>query len=87
MKILIFTQHFWPENFRINYMAEFLSKNKIIKKLSVFTGKPNYPEGKIYRGYKKFFFEETKNHKIKIYRSQVIPRGNSSAIRLILNYF
>lgn len=86
MKILIFTQHFWPENFRINYIAEFLSKNKIIKKLSVFTGKPNYPEGKIYRGYKKFFFEKSKKHKIKIYRSQIIPRGNSSATRLILNY-
>ena len=55
MKILIFTQHFWPENFRINYMAEFLSKNKIIKKLSVFTGKPNYPEGKFIEVIKVFF--------------------------------
>ena len=58
MKILIFTQHFWPENFRINYMAEFLSKNKIIKKLFLFIGKPNYHEGKIYRGYKSFFLKK-----------------------------
>lgn len=86
MKILIFTQHFWPENFRINFMAEFLSKNKIVKKLSVFTGKPNYPKGKIYRGYKKFFFEKRKKNKIQIYRSQIIPRGSASSIRLILNY-
>ena len=86
MKILIFTQHFWPENFRINYIAEFLSKNKIVKKLSVFTGKPNYPKGNIYKGYKKFSFEKRKKNKIRIYRSQIIPRGNSSSIRLILNY-
>ena len=86
MKILIFTQHFWPEKFRINYIAEFLSKNKIVKKLSVFTGKPNYPEGKIYKGYKKYFFQISKKNKIQIYRSQIVPRGNSSAIRLMVNY-
>ena len=86
MRLIIFTQHFWPENFRINSIAKYLSKNKIIKKLSIFTAKPNYPAGKIFKGYKKFQFEKKKKEKITIYRSQIIPRGNSSAINLILNY-
>jgi len=86
MKIIIFTQHFWPENFRINNIAEYLSKKSIIKKLSVFTAKPNYPKGKIFKGFKKFSFEQNKKKKIKIYRTQIIPRGKAKSINLILNY-
>ena len=86
MKLIIFTQHFWPENFRINDMAEQIIKNKKIKELSVFTAKPNYPKGRILTGYKKFSFEEKKRGKIKIYRTQIIPRGKASTIDLVLNY-
>ena len=44
MNILLFSQRFWPENFRINNIAEKLSsKNNIF----VVTEKPNYPSGKI----------------------------------------
>ncbi len=86
MKIIVFSQHFWPEKFRINYLVEELSKNNKIKRLSVFTAKPNYPEGKILKGYNKFFFKKQIKKKILIFRSQIIPRGNSSAIKLIFNY-
>ena len=42
MNILIFSQRFWPENFRINKIAEKLSiKNNVF----VATEKPNYPKG------------------------------------------
>ena len=57
MNILIFSQRFWPENFRINSIAEKLSvKNKIF----VVTEKPNYPNMKINKKYlkTKFFFEK-----------------------------
>lgn len=50
------------------------------------TGKPNYPEGKFFKGYG--FFKKNKEdyHGIKIIRVPVIPRGKGGAFRLILNY-
>ena len=42
MKILFFTQYFWPENFRINELVNYLSKKKNI----VLTSYPSYPQKK-----------------------------------------
>ena len=44
MRILIVTQHFWPEDFRINELAIGFIDNG--HDVSVLTGYPNYPEGK-----------------------------------------
>ena len=44
MKILIVSQYFWPENFRINDLSSELSKRG--HKVTILTGKPNYPEGR-----------------------------------------
>ena len=50
MKILIISQYFWPENFRINELSNQL---KILgNEVTVLTGLPNYPEGKIYEEFK-----------------------------------
>ena len=46
MKILIFNQYFWPENFRINEIACALKSRG--HEVEVMTGKPNYPEGKFF---------------------------------------
>lgn len=83
MNILLFSQRFWPENFRINNIAEKLSnRNNIF----VVTEKPNYPSGKIKKKYNKskFLYEKYKN--IKIYRSPTIERGKNNKIQLLLNY-
>lgn len=85
MKILIVSQYFWPENFKINDVAKGLVEKGY--NVSVLTGLPNYPKGKIYNGYsfpknKKEIYEG-----ITIYRSLLIPRGNGSGVRLFLNYF
>ena len=83
MNILLFSQRFWPENFRINKIAEKLSsKNNIF----VVTEKPNYPSGKIKKKYTntKFFNEKYKN--IKIYRTPTIERRKNSKVWLLLNY-
>ena len=83
MNILLFSQRFWPENFRINNIAEKLSnRNNIF----VVTEKPNYPSGKIKKKYKSknFYYEKWKN--IRIYRSPTIERGKNSKIRLFINY-
>ena len=52
MKILIVTQHFYPENFKINDLCSELIKNG--NDLTILTGKPNYPKGKYYNGYSFF---------------------------------
>ena len=49
LKILIVTQYFWPENFKINDLALEL-KNKGYE-IDILTGIPNYPTGKIFDGY------------------------------------
>ena len=50
MRILIVSQYFWPENFRVNEIAEFLKKENI--EVDILTGNPNYPEGKIFEDFK-----------------------------------
>ena len=52
MRILILSHYFWPENFKINDFANFLSKEN---KITVLTGEPSYPNKKIFNGYKKNF--------------------------------
>ena len=47
MRILIFSQYFWPETFRINEVSETLSD--MGHKIEVVTGKPNYPFGKLFK--------------------------------------
>ena len=85
MKILIVTQYFWPENFRINDLAvEFKKKGHDI---TVLTGIPNYPEGYFYSGYSPFKKRVEEFQGVKIYRVPLISRGNSKGLRLILNYF
>ncbi|MDO8685883.1 MAG: glycosyltransferase WbuB, partial [Clostridiales bacterium] len=49
MKVLIVTQYFWPENFRISDLAEGLRDRG--HQVAVLTGKPNYPSGRFFSGY------------------------------------
>ena len=41
MKILIISQYFWPENFRINEVVKFFTSSGY--EVEVLTGEPNYP--------------------------------------------
>ena len=50
MKILVVCQHFYPENFRINDICfELVKKGNDV---TVLTGLPNYPKGKVLKEYK-----------------------------------
>ena len=84
MKILVISHYFWPENFRVNELVEFLQKKK--HKVTVLTGVPNYPKGKIYQEYRlnKNKFKRYKS--IEIIRAPIIPRG-TNYFSLFLNYF
>ena len=50
--ILTVTNHFYPESFKVNDIVFSLSKEEY--KTTVVTVIPNYPEGKIYQGYKNY---------------------------------
>lgn len=82
--ILVVSQYFFPENFRINDICkEWIKKGY---KVTVVTGIPNYPEGKFYKGYSFFNKRIEEYHGAKIIRLPIIPR-RSSKVSLILNYF
>jgi len=49
MRLLVVSQYFWPESFRINELVQTLVGRGV--EVSVLTGKPNYPEGKVFPGY------------------------------------
>lgn len=83
MRVLIVTQYFWPEHFRINDLAKGLVERG--HEVHVLTGAPNYPNGRFFNGYGFFNGDETHDH-IQIHRVPLIPRGTGSAPRLLLNY-
>lgn len=84
-RILIFTNHFFPENFKVNEIADVLVEEGNI--VHVVTGIPNYPTGNFYPGFG-FFSKsfERKNENFTIRRLPLVPRGSGSKPRLIINY-
>lgn len=83
MRILIISQYFWPENFKINDIALGLKEKG--HEVVVLTGIPNYPQGSFYEGYNKNSGDE-EWEEIKIYRSKLLSRGSGGGMRLFLNY-
>ena len=82
-RVLIFTNHFYPEYFKINDVVEWFCSENITT--SVVTSNPNYPKGKIFKGYS--IFGSKKIHKsASVYRLPVIPRGGGNKLILSLNY-
>lgn len=82
--VLIYTNHYYPENFKINDVVDYFNSVKF--KVTVITCVPNYPSGKLYKGYGFLKFKEIKGN-VTIYRLPIITRGNGKKIRLVLNYF
>ena len=85
MRILLVTQYFFPENFKSNDIAFELVKRG--HEVTVLTGLPNYPEGKIFDGYGFFKKRKENLNGVKVIRSLLIPRGKGGGVRLFLNYF
>tara|TARA_B100001057_G_scaffold173802_1_gene174524 strand:- start:1934 stop:3139 length:1206 start_codon:yes stop_codon:yes gene_type:complete len=84
LRILVISQYFYPENFRINDICIGLKEQG--HSVSVLTAKPNYPKGKFYEDYN-FFNKPKEVYKgIEIYRSPIIPRGTGTGIKLFINY-
>lgn len=84
MKILVVTQYFYPESFRINDLCKELTMQG--HAVTVLTGLPNYPEGKLYEGYHHRQRRKETWQGINIIRIPIIPRMQNK-VGLILNYF
>lgn len=84
MKILVLSQHFWPETFRINEVAQSLQAEGC--DVTVLTGQPNYPEGVVRAGYSAAALTTEQFSGIAVHRVPLVPRGKGSAIRLVANY-
>lgn len=78
-RILVYTNHFYPEQFKINEIVEWLSNED--SHIRIITGLPNYPSGKIIKEYSNIFKDN-----IIVNRLFLIPRGNGSNLMLIINY-
>lgn len=84
MKILIFSQYFWPENFSINHVAKKLTEFN--HDVDILTGRPNYPNGKFYDGYDGYKLSRESWGQVRIFRIPILSRGQGSYVRLSLNY-
>ena len=83
MRLLIVSQYFRPESFRINEVAATLVGKGV--EVEVLTGKPNYPRGEVFDGYRAWGCQRETWSGIGIHRIPLLPRGRGGA-RLALNY-
>ncbi|MDA9885267.1 glycosyltransferase family 4 protein [Burkholderiaceae bacterium] len=83
MKLLVVSQYFWPENFRINdLVAEMVRRGH---EVTVLTGVPNYPEGVVsaeFRADPQLFSNWVGAHVVRV---PTLARGRGR-LRLVLNY-
>lgn len=83
MRVLVVSQYFWPENFRINELVAALPAKGV--EVEVLTGKPNYPGGAVFKGYRAWGCIRESFQGVTVHRVPLVPRGKG-AFRLALNY-
>ena len=84
MRILLLSHYFHPEPYFLLPLAEELVRRG--HSVEVLTGFPNYPEGKIYEGYRqRLWFRETING-IPIIRVPLYPNHDRSSLKRIFSY-
>lgn len=84
MKILVVCQYYHPEPFRISDICEELVKRG--NDVTVVTGTPNYPMGKIYPGYENGKHQDEVINGVKVHRCSIHPR-KTGAIHRLWNYY
>jgi glycosyltransferase involved in cell wall biosynthesis len=84
LRVLIVTQYFWPESFRINDLAAGLKERG--HEVVVLTGVPNYPSGRFFPGYGLLSPKRESHDGIPVVRVPLLPRGMRNRWRLALNY-
>ncbi len=85
MRVLVLSQYYWPESFRISEVVE--SLQRVGCHITVLTGQPNYPQGEVFAGYKAAGFGAQQHESgYSIYRVPLVPRGRKSTFGLVANY-
>lgn len=82
MKILVVSQYYYPEPFRLHEICDELVNRG--HSVTVLTGIPNYPDGEIYKGYQNKNFEEIISG-VRVIRCASRPR-HKGHVNLFLNY-
>jgi colanic acid biosynthesis glycosyl transferase WcaI len=83
MRVLVVTQYFWPENFRINdLVAEFVKRGH---QVTVLTGLPNYPDGEVFPQFRAAPSRFSQFEGAEVVRVPLTPRGKGG-LQLMLNY-
>src|SRR4030066_526792 len=89
MRILFISQYFQPEVgagvTRVAYTAKYLANQN--HEVTVIAGTPNYPTGKVYKGYKNSLFQrEVLDKQVGVVRTFVYPTRYTSMLKRLLNY-
>jgi glycosyltransferase involved in cell wall biosynthesis len=85
LRLLVFSQHYWPESFRINDVVD--SLRAVGCGVEVLTGQPNYPDGRIFSGYRAWNCGSAPHpNGYLIHRVPLVPRRRGGALRLAANY-
>ncbi len=84
MKILLISQNYYPEQFRITDTAEELVFRG--HEVTVLTGLPNYPIGKIFKGYKGKEHRNEVINGVRVIRCSTVGRRKGILFRF-LNYY
>ena len=83
MRILVVSQYFWPENFRVNdLVAEFCGRGH---EVTVLTGRPNYPSGEVFPEFRSNPGAFAKFGAANVVRVPMTPR-RKGRLKLMLNY-
>ena len=83
MRVLLISQYFWPENFRINDLAKELVERG--HSITVLTGKPNYPSGRVFAEFKSAPNAFNDYFGASVCRVPMLARG-TGGLRLMFNY-
>lgn len=84
MRILIVSQYFYPENFRVNQLATALRDGG--HDVVVLTGQPNYPTGRFFPGYGSLRPQTDHWNGIEVIRVPIFARRAGRGWQLALNY-
>jgi glycosyltransferase involved in cell wall biosynthesis len=84
VRLLVLSQYFWPETFRITEVVQSLRDAGC--EVTVLTGQPNYPDGVVADGYSALSVRTQVRDGLTIHRVPLVPRGRGSALRLVANY-
>lgn len=84
MRVLVLSQYFWPEVFRVNEIVSELTARG--HEVTVLTGRPNYPDGQVFAAYRENPAAFARYAGADVLRVPLRPRGKGS-LRLVLNYW